>query len=187
MDLNKRIDLFLTERRMTTKVEMTKAERELKLAKGKDTGLELYPDFTKFLAIYLNSLKGKELNPYRIINREKAMELVSKVAADHPNMQAVLDKLHLDPEAFVARFWSKMDMKNAIQDAIKMLLKGEQNVVIATSKESKEEPVEEEKDLCTCAKPKKGKFISQGDAGYKTLCDNCKKPLYIAGKKIERK
>jgi len=142
-DLTKRLDLFLTERRMTTKVEMTRAERELKIAKGKDTGLDLYPDFTKFLAIYLNSLQGKELNPYRIINREKAMELVSKVASDHPNIQAVLDKLHLNPEAFVNRFWSKMDMKNAIQDAVAMLLKGEQNVTIRTAKESKEEPVVE--------------------------------------------
>ena len=145
MELKKRLDLFLTERRMTTKVELVRADRELKIAKGKDVGIELYPDFTKFLATYLNSLKGKELNPYRVINRERAMELVGKVASAHPNMQAVLDKLHLDPEAFVNRFWSKMDIKNAIQDAVKLLLKGEQNVVIATSKESKEEPVAEEK------------------------------------------
>jgi len=188
MELEKRLDLFLTERRMTTKVEMTKAERELKLAKAKDTGVELYPDFTKFLAVYLNSLKGKELNTYRIINREKAAELVRAVSSAHPNMQALLDKLHLDSEAFVTRFFTKMDMKNAIQDAVMMLLKGEQNITIRTAKESKEEPVEEAKniDLCKCKVPGKGKFVSHGDEGYESICDKCNKPIYKAGKISKR-
>jgi hypothetical protein len=137
MDL-KRIDMFLTERRMTTKVEMTKAERELKLAKGRDIGVELYADFTKFLAVYLNTLKSKELSPYKIITREKAEELVSAVVSTHPNMQAVLDKLNLDPKSFVSRFWSKMDMKQSLQDAVMMLLKGEQNVTIATVKKDEQ-------------------------------------------------
>ena len=132
-----RIDLFLTERRKTTKVEMIKAERQLKLAKGKDTGVDLYADFTKFLATYLNSLDNKGLTQYRIINREKAIELVGAVASAHENMQAVMDKFHLDPEAFVGRFWTKMDMKNALQDAIKLLMKGERDVTVANAKPDK--------------------------------------------------
>jgi hypothetical protein len=125
-----RIDLFLTERRKATKTEVFKAERDLKLAKGKDSGVNLYPDFTKFLATYLNTLENKDLNQYRVMTREKAVTLVTAVASAHPNMQAILDKLSLEPKAFVSRFWNKMDMKSALQDAIKMLLKGEKNVTV---------------------------------------------------------
>jgi hypothetical protein len=151
MDLS-RINLFLIERKLTTKVEFIKAERELKIAKGKDAGIDLYPDFTKFLAIYLNGLKSKDLAPYRIINKKNAEELVTQVTSSHPNMQAVLDKLNLDPKGFVSRFWTKMGMKSSIQDAIKMLLKGEKDVII----KSGEEPVvTESKEKSTTDKKKK--------------------------------
>ena len=84
MNLDDRIKLFLNERTKTTRTAMVKAERGLKIEKSKDTGPELYVDITKFLAIYLNSLDTKNLNVYKIINREKAEQMVTDMVAAHP-------------------------------------------------------------------------------------------------------
>lgn len=155
--LEEKIDIFLTERRKTTRVEMVRAERELKIDKTKDTGPELYVDMVKFLATYLNSLNVKDMVQYKVMNREKAEQLISAMVSAHPNAQAVLTKLNLDAKQFVSRYWTKMDMKYAIQDAINLLIRGEKGVAIAApskdgtisgrfdARESKEEPVEEKK------------------------------------------
>ncbi len=124
MNLDKRLSRILMERTRETKVQMTRAEREAKLAKGRDMGADLYKDFTKFMADYLNSLKSEDLTQYKIMNRDKAVQLVSNMITAHPQALAMLGKMHLPPEKFVARFWNKMDMKEAIQGAVTMMLKG---------------------------------------------------------------
>jgi hypothetical protein len=103
---------------------MVKAKRGLKVAKSKDVGDELYTDFTKFLSKYLNMLDNDELVQYRVMNRDKAEELILNMSSVHEEVQAILDKLHLDAAKFVSRYWNKMDMKVSIQDTVIMLLKG---------------------------------------------------------------
>jgi hypothetical protein len=145
MNLDKKLNLFLTERRKTTRAEMTKATRQLRMDKAKDTGIELYPDFTKFMATYLNSLDSKDLAQYRTISRDKAVQLIQAIASSNEMAQAVLDKMHLDAEHFVSRFWTKMQMKPAIQDAIVMLMKGEKGVTVTTPAKEAEVVDEETK------------------------------------------
>jgi hypothetical protein len=161
-----RINLYLTERRKTTKVEMTRRKRELKIAKTKDAGEELYADFTKFLATYLNALDTDELIDYKIMNRVKAEELVTNMASAHEEVQALLDKLHIDSEKFVRRFWTKMDMKVVIQDTVDMLLKGAKQAEEITEsvnvKSSKSQYDKLKRDICSYYRSK-GKDVDNCD------------------------
>ena len=123
-ELTEKIDFFLNERRRTTKTEMTRAKRVLKIEKSRDVGLELYDDFLTFLSTYLNTMESKELVKYKIINRKKAEELISAMSSSVPEFQAILEKLHFEPDKFVTRYWNLKDMKITIQDAVDILLKG---------------------------------------------------------------
>lgn len=124
VSIEQKLNRFLIERKKSTKVEITKGERQLKIDKGRDSGDELYRDFTKFLSLYLNSLENKDLQMLKVINRDKAAALVQSMADIHPEVKAILDKMHLEPAKFVARFWNKMDIKTTWQDVVTMLMKG---------------------------------------------------------------
>jgi len=136
-ELTDKINFLLNERRKTTKTEMTVARRELKKEKSRDTSVDLYDDIVRFLSTHLNSMDTKDLVKFKVMTRKKAIEMITGLASSVPEAQAMLDKMHLEPEKFVSRYWTLKDMKIMIQDSVDMLLKGEKPGPVAAPKEEK--------------------------------------------------
>lgn len=164
IEITDKIDCFLNERTKTTKVQMVKTRRELKKEKSRDTSVELYDDLVRFLSTYLNTMDTKDLVKYKVMNRKKAIEMVEGMASSTPEAQAMLTKIHLDPEKLVARFWTLKDMKTVIEDTVNMLLKGTKPDEITAAAAPIKEEADTTKKCTQCGKVEKHTVQKTGPA-----------------------